>query len=261
MAAVVASCGSAASTAAAKDGGGGDDAGVVRDGGGADGAMGIPDADGGSPGASGCAAYPGAVFCDDFETAGSFAANWPATTGVAPVVTTSPTAYSPTHVASAIGGASDHSLMQHALPAILATQTLRIAFSLRVEQLPSAYALVADVSVSASGDLGMNVLLSVEQGELTVELLNDASQFPGPDAGPTTVPLATVTNGSWVRVELDVDVSDQGSVKALVDGSMKAELPYVPGQSGFTGTYQGDLQLEAGESTSIDFDDAVIWQP
>jgi hypothetical protein len=81
---------------------------------------------------TGCSAYPGAVFCDDFENASTFDANWPLITGTPPMVTTSPTAYSPTHVASAIASGSFPSNMGHPLPPILKSQRLRIAFSFRV---------------------------------------------------------------------------------------------------------------------------------
>jgi hypothetical protein len=246
-------CGSSGGATGGKDGGGPSDGGV----GAADG----PTQDGGGPsGSTGCAAYPGALFCDDFETAGTFATNWPTTTGVAPVVATSPTAYSPTHVASAIGDASDHSVMQHILPALLPNQTVRVAFSFRLVEDPGDFALVSNVALSANDDVGLQVSTSVEQGQLTVELLNDASQFPSADAGPESLSLMALAKGEWVRVELDFDLSDPGGVKVLVNGAMAANMPYVPGQM-VTGTYQGDLQLEAGESIQVDFDDVVIWQP
>jgi hypothetical protein len=215
----------------------------------------------GSGGSTGCSAYPGAAFCDDFETAGTFAQNWPNPTGTLPLVVASPTAYSPAHVASLVS-TTTNSNMFHSLPTILASQKLRIAFSVRVVDAPRGYALLANPSLDSTGtmeDLGLQVTVALDAGQLAVELLNNSGLTEPADGGPD-LPVAPFPVGTWMRVELDVDVSDAGSVKVLVNGALKATLPYVPAETGYTGSYEGDLMLSATTSTSVEYDDIVVWQ-
>jgi hypothetical protein len=209
---------------------------------------------------TGCSAYPGAVFCDDFETASTFDTNWPLMTGTPPTVTMSPTAYSPTHVASALASADGGlpSNMGHPLPMLLRTQRLRVAFSFRVLAGLPAATNVATVSLHGTDSNGFDANVDIEQGKLQVELLNDASPSPPPDAGSPWIKVADVSPNEWVRLELDVDVSDQGSVRALVNGAPIATLIYSPAQAGYSGTYQGDLLLTA-TAAAIDYDDVVLW--
>jgi hypothetical protein len=216
----------------------------------------------GPGGSSGCSAYPGAAFCDDFETAGALAQNWPNPTGNAPVVVTSPTAYSPTHVASLVD-ATANSNMFHSFPTILASQKLRLAFSARVIDAPRGVTLLANPSFDSVGtmqeDLGLQVTVSLEAGQLTVELLNNSGITEPADGGPE-LSVAPFLIGTWMRVELDFDVSDTGSVKVLVNGALAATLPYVPATTGYTGSYEGSVMLSATDSASVEYDDVVIWQ-
>jgi hypothetical protein len=211
------------------------------------------------PGESaGCVDYPGAVFCDDFEKPGSFSANWSDDTGNPATVVSSATAYSPTHVASLVS-LGPSATTSHSLPTILTSQRLRIAFSVRVMDAPRAYVVLADITLAASvRSVGMNIGLQLDDGELTVQLLNDMMPPPGSDAG-AEVPLMALATGEWVRVELDCNVSTTGSVKVLVNGAPSTTLPYSPGES-FNGDYYGNLGLLATDSASVQFDDVVVWQ-
>lgn len=238
---------------------------------------------------TGCSAYPNAAFCDDFEneTDASFATNWPGTPYdnpefLRPVVITSPTAYSPTHVlhesaqfiADAGNAGQRFSQVGRNLPTLLPTQSVSVGFSVRIvsftdveggyESGPSPNFQVQFYPVGSSA--GPGCLVEFQGADPTHYYVNMCGQ-PGPGGSPTTTVAFAV--GTWQRISVSATFgptdAGTGTVTLAIDGAPVESVP-MSGQPG-TGviSYTGTLALGAfgydqTPSMTLDLDDVVIEQ-
>jgi len=256
--------------------------------GGADGSGGSSGS-GGSGGSTGCAAYPHAAFCDDFEdeTDASFATNWPGVPYseaqfVRPVVITSPSAYSPTHVlhadaefvADAGSAGQRFSLIGRNLPTLLPTQSVSVGFSVRVvsftpaeggyESGPSPDFQVSFYSPQPG--IVPSCLVEFQGLDPTHYLVNMCGQ-QGPNGEPTT--SFAFVPGTWQRITVSASFgpteAGTGTVTLAVDGSPIKSVPLSTGTATGVSSYTGTLSLgsfgyDETPSMVLDLDDVVIEQ-
>jgi hypothetical protein len=243
---------------------------------------------GSSGGGTGCAAYPNAVFCDDFEheTDASFAANWPSAPYatnpqfVVPAVVESPTAYSPTHVlhadaefATDAGNAGQRfSEVGRGLPTLLATQGVSVGFSVRIVSF-----VPAEGGYESGPSPDFQIVFSALKGQGPSCLV----QFQGKDPTHYWVsacdvlqdggyPTASVafTPGAWQRLVVSASFgatdAGTGTVTVTADGALVLSVPMGKGAATAT-EYGGTLTLgsfgyDQTPSMVMDLDDVVIEQ-
>lgn len=242
----------------------------------------------GSGASTGCAAYPGAGFCDDFEreTDASFAANWPATPYatnpqfVVPAVIESPTAYSPTHVlhtdaelvVDAGSAGQRFSEIGRGLPTVLATQRVSVGFSVRVVSFVAAEGGYESgpspdfqISFNAVRGAGPSCLVQFQGQDATHYWINACGVLR--DGGYPTASVA-FTPGTWQRFVVSASFgptdAGTGTVTVTADGAVVLSVPM--GEGAATATeYGGSLTLgsfgyDQTPSMVLDIDDVVIEQ-
>jgi hypothetical protein len=270
LVAIGAACGSSGSSSG---GGGGSGGGVASS---------------GSGGSAGCAAYPGAGFCDDFEneTDAAFFTNWPSAPYrtnpqfLLPVVQTSPSAYSPSHVLHAeadfapdSGSAGQRfTLIGRGLPTVLASQTLSVGFSMRMLSFVAAEGGYetgpspdVQISFNAIEGAGPSCLVELQGKDPTHYWATVCGVLV--DAGFPTTSVA-FTLGTWQRLTVAASFASDGGSTGLVtlsvDGTVVASEPMGGGGTAST-QYSGSLSIgsfayDETPSMVMDIDDVVIEQ-
>jgi len=230
----------------------------------------------------GCAQYPGAIFCDDFEneTPAVFGSNWGGTPYapadphlLEPIVITSDSAYSPNHmmhteaeyVASEGSDGERLSEIVHGLPTLLLTQSVHVGFSFRIVAAGNDGA----GSDGAGADLAVDFFTRNPGivASCNVSIQNNALSGCVQHEGPRLIAMPI---GVWRRVQIDADLmpagSAAGTVTIAIDGQA-VETGSFDSMPGSDNTWTGLLALggaafdpDIAPRTVIDLDDIVVEQ-